>query len=235
MDSKNTTQTNAVPWSTQDTWVGVGSLFILLIILMVLTFFMPDMDIALFLILGESIFLIPVWFIGIRKYRVKWSAMGLRAFNLGSIGIGCGLMVLSWLFNLGYGLFLGLFSLRVQPDFAPLFSEAASPAWVFFGGALVAPLVEEIIFRGFIFAGLQGRYGWKKSALISAGLFAMIHFQPAAIIPIFILGLIFAYLYHLSGSIWPAVIMHMSTNALGLGAVYFAAEYGILDLSILLP
>ena len=50
--------------------------------------------------------------------------------------------------------------------------------------------------------------------------FALIHLQPLAIAPIFILGYIFAYLYRRSGSIWPAVIMHVSTNALGLGAAF---------------
>jgi len=223
-----------VPWSARDTWVGVGSLFILLIVLAVLVFLVPDMDAGLFLVVGEIFFLLPVWFLGIQKYSAQWRSLGFRRFGLGGLAVGCGLMVLSWAFNLGYGLFLGMFNVSVQPDLAPLFSEAASPVWVFLGGILIAPLVEEIVFRGFIFAGLQGRFGWKKSAIISSGLFALIHFQLAAIIPIFILGLIFAYLYHLSGSIWPAVIMHMSTNALGLGAAYFAAEYGVIDVILFL-
>ncbi len=222
-----------VPWSVRDTWVGVGALFVLLITIMILTILLPDLGLGLFLILGELIFLLPVWVLGIKKYNASWNTLGLRPFRLSSLAVGFGLMALSWGFNLGYALFLGLYGLQVQPDFTPLF-EVASPMLVFIGGVLVAPLVEEIIFRGFIFAGLQGRLGWKKSALTSAGLFALIHFQLTAIIPIFILGLIFAYLYHLSGSIWPAVLLHMSTNALGLGAVYFAAEFGVLDLSVFL-
>ena len=38
------------------------------------------------------------------------------------------------------------------------------------------------------------------------------------------LGLIFAYLYHRSGSIWPAVVMHVLTNGIGLGAAYLASQ-----------
>jgi hypothetical protein len=45
-----------------------------------------------------------------------------------------------------------------------------------------------------------------------------------AIPPIFILGYIFAYLYRRSGSIWPAVVMHVATNALGLGAAYLLSR-----------
>ncbi|MBL6982812.1 MAG: CPBP family intramembrane metalloprotease [Anaerolineales bacterium] len=222
------------PWSVRDTWIGVASLFFLIVLLMLTTFLLPDLDIGLFLIFGELVFLIPVWYLGIWKYRASWDDLGLRSFKVGSLAVGCGLMIVSWLFNLGYGLFLGLYNLQVQPDFSLLFDGTISPGLIFFGGAFIAPIVEEVIFRGFIFAGLKERFGWVKSALISAVLFSLIHFQLAAILPIFILGMIFAYLYHLSGSIWPAVIMHVSTNALGLGTVYFVSKFELLDLTMLL-
>jgi membrane protease YdiL (CAAX protease family) len=69
-----------------------------------------------------------------------------------------------------------------------------------------------------------GRYGWKKAAVISSALFAVIHFQPIAFVLIFVLGLIFAYLYHRSNSIWPAILMHVATNGLALGAAYLMAN-----------
>jgi membrane protease YdiL (CAAX protease family) len=56
--------------------------------------------------------------------------------------------------------------------------------------------------------------------LLSAGLFALAHILPTSILPIFILGVIFAYLYQISGSIWPAIIMHMLTNILALSVAY---------------
>ena len=223
-----------IPWSVRDTWIGIASLFFLIVILMLIIFLLPNMDVGIFLVFGELLFTVPVWYLGIWKNHGTWADMGLRKFRPSSLAVGCGLMISSWVFNLGYGYFIGLFNLQVQPDFAPLFDGTISPNLIFLGGAIVAPIVEEIIFRGFIFAGLKQRYGWMRSALISSALFAMIHFQPEAILPIFILGLIFSYLYHLSGSIWPAVIMHMSTNALGLATVYLASEYGILDLAIFL-
>jgi membrane protease YdiL (CAAX protease family) len=98
-----------------------------------------------------------------------------------------------------------------------------SPWWLLIAGVIVAPVVEEIFFRGFAFAGLRNRYSWRKAAVISSLLFASVHLQPAALIPIFILGLIFSYLYYRSGSIMPAILMHVSTNALALGAAYLIA------------
>ena len=59
---------------------------------------------------------------------------------------------------------------------------------------------------------------------ISAGLFAVVHLQPIAMPPIFLLGLVFAYLYQRTESIWPAVIMHVATNTLGLAAAYLLSQ-----------
>jgi membrane protease YdiL (CAAX protease family) len=133
-------------------------------------------------------------------------------------------MLLSLAFNFIFGLFLGLFGLRIQPDLIPIFAQLSSPWFLLIGGAIVAPFVEEVFFRGFVFAGLRPRYGWQRAAVISSALFALIHLVPTAILPIFLLGYIFAYLYQRSNSIWPAILMHSATNAVALGAAYVMAN-----------
>jgi membrane protease YdiL (CAAX protease family) len=133
-------------------------------------------------------------------------------------------MALSLLFNLGYAALLSFFDLQMQPDIAIAFESTRFPFLLLFGGAVVAPLVEEIFFRGFVFAGLRGRWNWQAAAIISAGLFALAHFVPTSILPIFLLGLIFAFLYQISGSIWPAILMHMLTNAVALISAYAVSQ-----------
>ncbi len=224
-------QPHSVPWTTRDVWLGVVALVLWLAISLVASvsayLLSLDVDVGLMITLGELLLLVPVWWFTVRKYRVGWRALGLRSFKGAMIGLGCGLMILSSVFNLFYGLFLALFGLRAQVDLVPIFAELDSPWWLLAGGVIVAPVAEEVFFRGFVFAGLRQRYDWRKAALISSALFAVIHVTPTAMIPIFILGLIFAYLYHRSNSIWPAVLMHVSTNALALGAVYLAANTSI--------
>ncbi len=219
---------HSVPWTARDVWVGIIALVLWLVISVaisvVLGLFSLDVDVGLMISLAELLLLVPVWWLTVRKYRVGWSTLGLRSFRGAMIGLGCGLMILSSTFNLFYSLFLALFDLRMQVDLVPIFAELDSPWWLLAGGVIVAPLVEEVFFRGFVFAGLRRQYGWKKAAFISAALFAVIHVTPTAMIPIFILGLIFAYLYHRSNSIWPAVLMHVSTNALALGLAYGLAS-----------
>ena len=221
----------AVPWTPRDVWLGAAFLVVWVVASLagglVIRLLELEVDTGLFVALAELLILVPVWWLAKRKYGASWRDLGLRGFQGWTLGLGCGLMIFSFLFNLVYGLFLALFDLRAQPSLAPLFDELSSAWWLLLAGVVIAPVVEEIFFRGFVFAGLSQRYGWLKAALISSALFAAIHFQPLALPPIFILGCIFALLYQRSGSVWPAIVMHVSTNALGLGAAYLAAEMGI--------
>ena len=216
-----------VPWSTRDVWLGLAVFGLLVAAAIPFALLAQsrslDLNLGLVVSLGESLLLVPVWFLAVRKYGVGWDTLGLRSFKWETLGLGCGLMLLSLGFNLLYGLFLGLFGLRMQPDLVPILAQLSSPWVLLIGGAIVAPIVEEIFFRGFVFAGLRPRYGWQRAAAISSVLFALIHLTPTAIMPIFILGYIFAYLYQRSGSIWPAILMHSATNALALGAAYIMA------------
>ena len=220
-----------VPWTTRDTWLGVA-LFVLWLLVgmaaaLLIRVFELNVNQGLFVAVAELVFLIPAWWFAVRKYGVGWQALGLRSFKGSMLGLGCGLMILSTLFNAAYGLFLGLFGLRTQVDLVPVFADLSYPWILLIAGMVIAPVVEEIFFRGFVFAGLRPRYGWQKAAVISAALFAVIHFQPTAMIPIFILGLIFALLYQRSNSIWPAIIMHFATNTLGLGAAYLLSTMDV--------
>ena len=217
-----------VPWTPRDVAGGVA-LFILWILLFGVAGLVGQMlalpiDAGLVVVFGEAVLLLPVWYLTIHKYKVSWADLGLRGFQSWAVGLGCGLMLLSLLFNLAYAAVLSLFNLQIQPDIALIFENTRFPVVLLFGGAVIAPFVEELFFRGFVFTGLRQRLGWKQAALVSAGLFALAHFIPTSIVPIFILGLIFAYLYQISGSIWPAILMHMLTNAVALSAAYAATQ-----------
>ncbi|MBN1631984.1 MAG: CPBP family intramembrane metalloprotease, partial [Thermoleophilia bacterium] len=109
---------------------------------------------------------------------------------------------------------LGLYGLEVQTDPTPLFQQLSNPWPLIVTIVLVAPFVEEVFFRGFVFAGLRTRYGWRWAAAISAALFAASHMELTFFIPGFVLGCVFAYLYQRSNSVWPGMIMHAAMNAL---------------------
>ena len=217
-----------VPWKVRDVWLGVASLVLWfgVAILLQLVAIRLKIDLGVLVSLSEVLLLVPVAVLALVKYRAGWSALGLRRFKTGVVGIGCGLMILFYGINLAYSLFLGLFNLRVQTDIVPVFRQLSSPVWFLIGGAIIAPVVEEIFFRGFIFGGLRTRYSFPIAAVISALLFGLLHLQWTAILPITLLGLIFAFLYERSGSIWPGILMHFLTNACSLSAAFYLSQHG---------
>ena len=91
----------------------------------------------------------------------------------------------------------------------------------FAGLAVWTPVTEEIFFRGFIFAGLVSRFGPWWSMIVSAAIFSAFHLNWGVVVPIFVTGLILAWLYHRTGSLWPGIAAHAGQNSLALlGAIY---------------
>ena len=217
-----------VPWTTRDVAWGlvtfVGWMLAVLVAGQIVTVLGLNIDPSLVIIFGTALLLVPAWYFTIYKYGVSWAELGLRNFKTSMVGLGCGLMLASLLFNLVYGAILGLFGLEIQPDIDMMFDNTSFPIALLIGGAVVAPVVEEIFFRGFIFAGLRNKWSWPIAGAVSAGLFAVAHVIPTSILPIFILGFIFAFLYQISGSIWPAIIMHMLTNTVALTTAYAVSQ-----------
>jgi membrane protease YdiL (CAAX protease family) len=217
-----------VPWTPRDVaWGLLGfvlwMLFLLVAALLGERLALP-VDMGLVVIFGEVVLLLPVWYFTVHKYGVNWADLGLRGFEPTMVGVGCGLMLLAYIFIVLYANFLALFGWQIQPDIESIFEHTTFPLLLLFGGAIVAPFVEEVFFRGFVFTGLSRKWDWKKAALVSAGLFALAHVVPTTFLPIFILGLVFAFLYQSSGSIWPAILMHTLFNAANLLAVYALSQ-----------
>jgi hypothetical protein len=82
---------------------------------------------------------------------------------------------------------------------------------------LVAPFCEEVFFRGFFFAGLRRRLPFGAAALGSGLLFGLIHLGDANLIAgaqLAILGVILAWLYEETDSLWAPIALHCFNNAL---------------------
>ncbi|MHB9002916.1 MAG: CPBP family glutamic-type intramembrane protease [Coriobacteriia bacterium] len=78
---------------------------------------------------------------------------------------------------------------------------------------IIAPLAEEMVFRGIILGALGARWGALTGLLGSALIFALYHLTPWQIVPIFILGIACGWLTQHRGSLWPAVWLHVLYNA----------------------
>ena len=217
-------QPEEVPWTGKDVFLGIGVFILFLVLiyacLILLTVIGVKIDMALAIFLAESVLIVPVWLIAGRKYQLTWRKIGFRHFWPGYIALGFGLMAGYYVINLLYSLLvLQPLGLDVQGDVLEQLAQLKGSVWLWLGAAVAAPLAEETFFRGFLFAGLRRSLGWVKAAIISSLLFALMHMELTAIFPIFIIGFIFAYLYHRSNSIWPAVILHVGNNLMALCVV----------------
>ncbi len=173
----------------------------------------------------EFAYILPVVFIFAWRH-IDWRSIGFGKFDWGSLGIGCGFIAVSYGIIAVYGLILFRFGIETQgQQIVKIFEAIDSPIWLFIVGVVVAPFVEEIFFRGFLFQGFRQRYGWVTAMLLSSAIFSAAHLDLAAFIPVFILGSVLAYVYHRSNSVWPGMVLHLLVNAFGLSAAYFAAHY----------
>ena len=93
----------------------------------------------------------------------------------------------------------------------------AGIALSFLSACVIAPVAEEVFFRGFVFTGLAGSTGWLWAAIISSALFAASHFDAYAIVPLFVAGLLLCRVRRSGGSLWGAVAVHFAMNLLVWG------------------
>ena len=94
---------------------------------------------------------------------------------------------------------------------------------------IVAPFVEELFFRGFLFGLYRRRQPLWVAYLVSSLLFTVLHLEPTRMtvpqmaglsVGIFMLALMLAWLYEHTGSLYPAIVAHAVNNATGLILFY---------------
>lgn len=81
--------------------------------------------------------------------------------------------------------------------------------------AVVAPIVEEFIFRGLVMNRLSRVMpGW-LAVVLSAAVFGACHGHPVWFAYAFVLGAVFGFIDLRAGSIWPSILGHVAFNAIG--------------------
>ncbi len=86
-------------------------------------------------------------------------------------------------------------------------------------GLVLAPITEEILFRGLILGWLRARWGVWVGAIVSAGLFSVVHLSLGAFLPLFALGLLLAYIAVRTGSIFCSMLYHALFNAVSFAVL----------------
>jgi len=219
-----------IGWTISDTWIGIGITVLAIgAIIFATQYFDVPKGFEAFSIVGtELMLLIPILLIFTWR-KIPLKALGFRKFNWNMVSLGCGLVVLAYGVIFIHNLIMTQLGVVTQGELIfEVFDKLGSPFLLFFSGIILAPLAEEMFFRGFLFQGFRQKYGWKIGIFLSSFLFALMHGQLAALIPTFLLGCIIAYIYHRANSILPGMLIHFIINAWGLLGAYAAYKLNLI-------
>lgn len=79
---------------------------------------------------------------------------------------------------------------------------------------IIAPIIEEFVYRGIIFNYCRKKTSLHWAVLISASLFSIVHFNPEGIIFLLIYGVMFAIVYYKTNNLLIPILLHSSINAI---------------------
>jgi len=167
-----------------------------------------------------------------RRGGVFGDALGLRTRDadrsaiLRSAGLVVGALVVTRVLATLYGLLTRV--LGTTPDTSSVTRTFGTSTLGLVLAALmlvvVGPFVEECVFRGALLRGLKARIRAWPAIVAQALLFAAFHRSWWLVVPITILGLALGWLAHSRRSLWPAIALHASYNALTFAAVVWISR-----------
>lgn len=225
---------NVVSWQKRDSWTWREFVFLLLLefgfVIGVIKFVIKPvyvnwlgselyagtsmgLTIAIVLTLG-------IYFIALRPKRLPWSEVGLRSFHAKAWGQ---ILLFTLLMVVGSALMMILTS-YIGNTYENSKTEALQQNMTFVNfivafvaAVVISPIYEEIFYRGFIYRWLRTRMGLGWGLMLSSLIFTIIHIPTYNAMPVnFLGGVIFAWAYERTHSIWPGVIIHGLSNGVFL-------------------
>lgn len=151
---------------------------------------------------------------------------------------GVGLMI-GYIF-ITYGVFdIFLYSMPTLNDGLYEYLEEyllnTSYIFIFISTCIIAPIFEEILYRGVLLNGLLKKYNYKKAIIYSALIFGIAHMNLPQGVNAFFLGVIIGLAYYYTRSIYLCMAMHFINNFLVNFVVYPESKLWTVILFIIVP
>jgi membrane protease YdiL (CAAX protease family) len=137
-------------------------------------------------------------------------------------------LVFGGLQALGYMKWMESLGVEAVQDSVKLLQTATDPMVLILmavAAVLVAPVSEELVFRGYLYPAAKRFAGPWMAAICSGLVFAAAHGSLAALLPLFIFGVVLAVLYEKTGSIWAPVAVHFCFNGATVGVQFLARQF----------
>lgn len=171
------------------------------------------------------------------RRRLTWRVLGPVRPGRRQIGLGVVVGVVGTV--LAYGVNAGLVLLTGAQDpveqevLRELLAGGSAMLLAITMAVVVAPIAEELLFRGLLFAALRRRLGLWPAAIGSSAVFTAIHVevvlsQPVALAGLLTLGVVLAWAFQRTGSLVVPVVAHAVFNALSVTFAVVADRVGAL-------
>jgi hypothetical protein len=150
--------------------------------------------------------------------RWRWPERGWSAYLLGGVFLAVAVQLISTLLPIPKSLPIDIY-----------FQDRASAYIMTFFGVSMAPLVEELFFRGFLYPLLARRLGLAAGVLLTAAGFAMMHASQLAsawapLLILFVVGLVLTLVRVRTQSVASSFLMHVGYNATLFFVLFVATD-----------
>lgn len=233
-----------VPWSIADAVVAIlisgGVLFLVALVgglLLGVTHILDpgiERELARFIpvattLVGYAIFVLVVFAIAIWIRRGSYADLGFRKFNvLSAIGQAVLWLIITRILTAVY------LAIIIRLGFKQPVDQAEKIIRLFGKGFLglflavlvavvVAPLVEELLFRGLVYPPFRRTMGRYWAIFINGIIFGVVHLDLYLFVPLAIIGFALAWLYERSRSLGPPIALHALNNLVSIGFLYALA------------
>jgi membrane protease YdiL (CAAX protease family) len=180
--------------------------------------------------LNFSLFAGGAYLLAVRPGKLTWAELGIAPprwrwlWLLLAVGVTLILLPLRGLIGVIVQQWLGggLEAMQSRLDLL-LGSELSWPRFfvTLLGAGLLAPVAEELFFRGFLYAALRQRLGIAAAVTISSLVFAVGHIDALGVVAAsFVIGIALALVYEYTRSLWVAIAIHAFNNSLATVLVY---------------
>ncbi|MFT4186095.1 MAG: type II CAAX endopeptidase family protein [Micrococcaceae bacterium] len=217
----------------------IAGLFIAIVLLVLYSLIFnedtPKQNISMTLSAVATVFMAIIASKSVEKIAERndgWKTFGLRKLTLKQVGLA----LITWVGFIVVNATLSTIFDALKPGASdegsnvPDFTKSM-PIFVisFITIALIAPIVEEFVFRGVILHTLLCKYSFWPSAIITSLIFALFHVMQVSTLTgsfvlgatLFVLAILLAYLCRITGSIVPGMIVHGLSNGIAIISAFY--------------
>lgn len=199
----------------------------------------PDSDVGARLVVVQSLLFHGAALFYVIGILIRFRIRPLSAFgiHLPRLSRSAGLAVLFYLVALPHVMLYGWLSrwgldaigheIGMQPVLRLL--SGRQPGWVYLYliglAVLVAPVVEEVVFRGIALPLLIQRMGKAPAVILVSLVFSAMHAHLTSFVPLFVIGAAFSLAYLRTGDLAVPILMHTVFNAVNIGLLLYMAHF----------